>query len=439
MVRMNPITLQFSGDLERDFNADYFRKSLTHVRFAILSGLFLFAAFGYMDGKLVWETRHEVWLIRYAIVCPFLLLSFFLTFSPLFKRYMQPMLFLTILVPGLGVLAIMVVSPRLGDFYYGGLMMVIIYAFTFIRLRFWYATFCALTIMLAYQIVSIWINHTPFLVLLNNDFQIFSANYIGMFVAYLLEYQFRKDYLHDVLLEIEQDKSNKLMLNILPALIADRLKQGEELIVDSFAQVTVLFADIVGFTKISARISPEEVVTLMNEVFSTLDRLVEKHGLEKIKTIGDAYMLAGGLPLPRHDHAEAVAEMALDMLDALNNLDAAKEGWLRLRIGFHTGPVVAGVIGTKKFVYDLWGDTVNIASRMESHGIAGCIQVTQAAYEKLQHGYLFQERGTLEIKGKGEMNTYLLMGRKSQITAKRDELGSQMSSIASAQSTAKNV
>ncbi len=411
-ARMSPVTLRFAGDLENEFIEDYFRKSLRHVRFAVLSGLFLYAIFGYMDGRLIPEAKNTIWLIRYAVVCPFLLAFFFFTFSPLFKQHMQAALCLPILIPGFGLIVIMIIYPAFGDYYYAGLILVIMYSYTFIRLRFVYATCCSLTITGTYFVVSVWLNHAPFVVILNNLFELFAANYIGMFVGYLLEQHFRKDYLHDVLLEIERDKSNYLLLNILPATIAERLKQGEKLIADSYPDVTVLFADMVGFTKISSRVSPEELVTLMNEVFSTIDGLVEKHNLEKIKTIGDAYMLAGGLPLPRPDHVEAVAEMALDMLDAISQLAAAKEGWLRLRIGINSGPVVAGVIGTKKFIYDLWGDTVNIASRMESHGIAGCIHVTQDTYERLCRNYHFMARGVSEIKGKGAMNTYILVGRK---------------------------
>ncbi|MBD2041836.1 PAS domain S-box protein [Microcoleus sp. FACHB-672] len=210
----------------------------------------------------------------------------------------------------------------------------------------------------------------------------------------------------------EQEKVERLLLNILPQPIAERLKQETGSIADSFEEVTVLFADIVGFTQLSATISPTQLVELLNEIFSTFDQLAERHDLEKIKTIGDAYMVVGGLPMPRSDHAQAIAEMAMDMQQEVAKFSVKNGQPFNIRIGINTGPVVAGVIGLKKFIYDLWGDTVNTASRMESHGIAGAIQVTATTYELLQNQYKFEKRGLIEVKGKGEMEAFLLTGRK---------------------------
>jgi class 3 adenylate cyclase len=213
------------------------------------------------------------------------------------------------------------------------------------------------------------------------------------------------------LLLAEQERSERLLLNVLPAPIATRLKAGEEVIADAFPEVTVLFADIVDFTRSSRRIGPARVVQVLNKLFSAFDELAQRHGLEKIKTIGDAYMVAGGLPQPRPDHAEAVAEMALAMQAEVTRHTDPSGQPLAVRIGIDTGPVEAGVIGTVKFSYDLWGDTVNTASRMESHGIAGCIQVTERTYQRLRDGYRFQRRGPIPVRGMGEMVTYLLVGR----------------------------
>ena len=219
-------------------------------------------------------------------------------------------------------------------------------------------------------------------------------------------------------LRYQQACAEELLLNILPSPIAQRLKLAESTIADSFAEVTVLFADLVDFTKISAQIPPTQLVDLLNRIFSQFDQLSEKHGLEKIKTIGDAYMVVGGLPTSRPDHAEAIAEMALDMQQAIQNFHWPNGEPLHLRIGINTGgPVVGAVIGMKKFAYDVWGDAVNIASRMESHGKPGCIHVTAATYERLKDKYELESRGAIAVKGKGEMTTYWLLGRKLEASA----------------------
>jgi class 3 adenylate cyclase len=215
-------------------------------------------------------------------------------------------------------------------------------------------------------------------------------------------------------LDLEREKSERLLLNVLPASIATRLKRTEGVIADGFPDVTVLFADIVEFTRRSERISPEQVVEVLNDLFSAFDRLARQRGLEKIKTIGDAYMVVGGLPEPRPDHAEAVAEMALAMLEEVAERSDPSGQPLQVRIGIDTGPVVAGVIGTSRFSYDLWGDTVNTASRMESHGVPGCIQVTVRAYGRLRDRYRFQRRGPIPVKGKGDVVTYFLVGRAKE-------------------------
>ncbi|MGH2674825.1 MAG: adenylate/guanylate cyclase domain-containing protein [Actinomycetota bacterium] len=212
--------------------------------------------------------------------------------------------------------------------------------------------------------------------------------------------------------ERAQEESERLLLNVLPEPIARRLKSTTGVIADGFEEATVLFADIVDFTPMSERIAPAEVVVLLDEVFSAFDELAAGRGLEKIKTIGDAYMVAGGVPVPRRDHADAVADMALEMRDVCVRLGRSRGTPLAVRIGMDTGPVVAGVIGRSKFIYDLWGDAVNTASRMESHGVPGEIQVTARIYERLRERYEFRWRGMLEVKGKGAMEAYLLEGPK---------------------------
>jgi len=210
----------------------------------------------------------------------------------------------------------------------------------------------------------------------------------------------------------EHARSESLLANILPATIAERLKSNPRRIADSFSEATILFVDIVGFTKLSEAMTPEALVDLLNNVFSEIDDLTEKYALEKIKTIGDAYMVVAGAPKQRRDHAEAIAAMSLEIKDSVARLAAARQYSLDFRIGIHSGPVVAGVIGKKKFSYDMWGDSVNTAARMEAHGIPGEIQVSAHFQDLLKDKFLFVERGLVDIKGKGELLTYLLKGHR---------------------------
>ncbi len=213
-------------------------------------------------------------------------------------------------------------------------------------------------------------------------------------------------------LQHEKATSERLLLNVLPGPIAERLKQGDGIIVDRFDHVSVLFADIVGFTAMSAQRTPEAMVTMLNDLFSQFDRLADIHLLEKIKTIGDAYMVVAGVPEPSAGHARDISRMALDMIGVLEDYSKKIGVDLNIRVGIHTGSVVAGVIGKKKFIYDLWGDTVNTASRMESHGAPGKVHVTAAVHALLRTSFEFEARGPMEIKGKGAMDTYFLISEK---------------------------
>ena len=217
-------------------------------------------------------------------------------------------------------------------------------------------------------------------------------------------------------LKAERDRSEQLLLNILPSEIAAQLKIDSKPIADHFDEVTILFADIVGFTNMASSVTPLELVERLNRIFSSFDQLTSQYKLEKIKTIGDAYMVVGGLPTARVDHAECVADVALAMQREIARLQMDPDHPIQIRIGINTGAVVAGVIGIHKFIYDLWGDAVNVASRMESSGNPGQIQVTEITYKRLKEKYIFEERGLIDVKGKGSMKTYWLMGKKSDVT-----------------------
>jgi guanylate cyclase len=242
----------------------------------------------------------------------------------------------------------------------------------------------------------------------------FALNILGVCTtAYvLLQYFVRARERALAELEVERAKSERLLLNVLPASVASRLKESEEVIADGYDAATVLFADIVGFTPLAQELAPADAVALLDRIFAGWDALAARYEVEKIKTIGDAYMVAAGLPGERDDHAEAIADMALEMGTEAERCAGERGLPLEVRIGIDSGPVVAGVIGRAKFTYDLWGDTVNTASRMESHGVPGEIQVTERAHERLRGRFELRRRGTIEVKGKGPMTTYLLLGRR---------------------------
>jgi class 3 adenylate cyclase len=271
---------------------------------------------------------------------------------------------------------------------------------------------------LLYIALNIYTGHFPPVITVDPLVLTIFENYNGVILIFLIgymSYYYSKSATKvEKALDKELGRSDALLLNILPEQIAGRLRksEGRVTIADRYSSVTVLFADIAGFTPFSAKNPPEKIVEILNEIFSMFDILCERHGLEKIKTIGDSYMLAGGLPVECADHTERVADMALDMIDTMEKLRTENGIPLCIRIGMSEGPVVAGVIGMKKFTYDLWGDTVNTASRMESHGEIGKVHVSESVYLALREKYKFTERGEIEVKGKGKVKTYFLAGRK---------------------------
>ncbi|MGZ8514422.1 MAG: adenylate/guanylate cyclase domain-containing protein [Candidatus Limnocylindrales bacterium] len=270
----------------------------------------------------------------------------------------------------------------------------------------WFALFVALTVISGFAEPLLAPHAAAIPTAVRDAF--FVLNVLGVsFTAYLLlQYAVRA---RDAALA----SSERLLLNVLPRPIAERLKHEAGIIAESHDDVTVLFADVVDFTPFTERTAPERVVGVLDEVFSAFDGLAERLGVEKIKTIGDAYMVVAGLPEPRPDHVAAAAEMALAMQGEIGRLRTTLNLDLAIRVGMQSGPVIAGVIGRRKFIYDLWGDTVNTASRMESSGLPGRIQVTEAVFERLRSIYDFEARGEIEVKGKGRLRTYLLTGRHS--------------------------
>jgi class 3 adenylate cyclase len=413
----------FPARLEADFLQDYNDKSISHIRLALLVGTVIYAAFGAIDVWILPDQRSPYWYLRY-LICLAAASGWGFSFLPWFSNWSQRISAGVVLLTGLGLIGISFGSRSLvPNVFHAGFLILITYCHTFIKLRFVTASVISISLSILRLTIDLLVGNQTLTVTINNLGYFMAANLMGMFASYAQESYMRKDFIHDRQLELERDRSEKLLLNILPKSIVERLKQEEsieleqgftkvssELIADSFTEVTVLFADIVNFTQLAGKISPKELVSLLNQIFSAFDRIAEQYELEKIKTIGDAYMVVGGLPQPRLDHAQAIANMALDMQKITAILGKELGFDLQIRIGIHSGPVVAGVIGIKKFIYDLWGDTVNTASRMESTSIEGEIQVTQFSYDQLSDRYQFESRGEIEIKGKGKMHTYLLKG-----------------------------
>jgi guanylate cyclase len=274
----------------------------------------------------------------------------------------------------------------------------------------WFVSFATLTI--ASGVADDWLRDQVSSLGAGFITSFFVLNVLGAGLSFFLGLQYfnRERERARAALAAEQEKSESLLLNILPEPIAERLKEGEQVIADAH-EVSVLFLDIVDFTATTAAMEPAAVVEALNEVFSDLDDLTDRFGLEKIKTLGDGYVAVAGAPVERRDHAEAVADFALAVRDEISGRPFGARA-LQLRIGIDTGQVVAAVIGKRKFSYDMWGDVVNTASRMESHGVPDRIQVTEHVFEALRDRYVFEDRGTIDVKGKGLMRTYFLEGRK---------------------------
>lgn len=275
----------------------------------------------------------------------------------------------------------------------------------------WLAAYLALAIISGYfefhPLVSSSLSPTTITV-----FFILNIGVVSAIAIFLLGYFVGEKNRLFTLLRGEQVKSENLLLNILPKEIAAILKNESRTIADHYTEASILFADMVGFTPLSARLAPVEVVELLNEAFSYFDSLVDKYNVEKIRTIGDSYMVVSGVPRRRTDHAQSLVHMALDMRDYLATHTFQNGQRLSFRIGINSGPVIGGVIGKRKFVYDVWGDAVNVASRMESHGMGGTIQITRATYELIKDEFVCESRGTVDVKGKGEMEAWLVVSVK---------------------------
>lgn len=410
---MHPLSLRFAdADLETSYVEELELKAQRPRRLTALfagvlvSVVWVLAMMGIQPAHLN--------LSRVSMLCITFLGSAALFYvfqdSRYYLRYRSTFYFSFFLLVAIFLIGVISLLPP-ASLAISGLALMIVHTFNnygILRLRFPTATaggWFTSAIYLAFLLTT---NALASDVLLRHAFWLVSANVFGMFMGYQLDLFARREFIAMRALAIERERSERLLLNILPASIAARLKTSEEAIADHSDNVTVLFADIVGFTPLSTRKTSQALVQLLNRIFTEFDALAEVHGLEKIKTIGDAYMAAAGLPERRNDHAQAAARMAHGMLEALARIAVETGESLSLRIGLHSGPVVAGVIGRKKFIYDLWGDTVNTASRLESHDVPGAVHCSAETEALLQANFRLDARGVIDVKGKGQMHTFLI-------------------------------
>jgi class 3 adenylate cyclase len=412
----HPLTLRFASDeIEERFLRQWQGSALRLTRAVLLLTVYLYGLYALLDWAIFPQYFERFAELR-AGVCALTGAVFAASFLPWFPRARNWLLSLVLVVATAGVLAMLATgSPRVQALYYPGIVLIILGAHALFRLRFPLLIVLSVLILISYD-VQILLVGTSRDILMAGNFALVSATLMGLFASYNLERYARIGFWKTALVEEERERSERLLLNILPAAIASRLKTEPGPLADAFEETSVLFADLVGFTELSSTLSPEELVGFLNSVFTEFDQVARRYGIEKIKTIGDAYMAVAGVPVAQPDHVERMAEAALAMRRSVEHIEGATPNGaghrpIALRFGIATGPLVAGVVGESKFAYDLWGDTVTTASRMESHGQAGWIQVTEGVYERLHDRYAFRPLGTVPIKGMGEMPTYLLEGR----------------------------
>jgi class 3 adenylate cyclase len=415
---LRPWSLKFKDEwLERRFQDEYFDTNLQYIRIATILGAITWAAFGPLAQLVVKEGLFRDAMIRYGLGVPSGLVSFALTYLPNYRRIWQPLLTGAILFSGLvWVIHRAVVVDARPDWGYAGNMLILIFAYILSRLQFRYSALVGVALIVMHNVGAFFIIHEKANNVIFGDYFLLITAFIGTVGAYVLERSTRLLFLRERELDRERGRSEGLLRNILPEQIADRLKRRDPAtehghIARAYGEVTVVFADLVEFTRQSGRAEPPEIVAVLDEVFTRFDVLAERYGLEKIKTIGDAYMAVAGVPEPREDDVDVAAQMALAMREEIGLLRWPSGDPMRLRIGMATGPAVAGVIGQRKFAYDLWGDTVNTASRMESNGIPDEIQVSEAIFQRLGDRYRFSEVHIVNLKGKGPTPARFLLGK----------------------------
>jgi class 3 adenylate cyclase len=420
--RCDPLTLAFrDAALERGFQIEVAEANTAHLRRGAAASVVL-----WLVGDVLARATAPFFSRTFEIVCLGMALLN-ATAAILTRRWANTMNRQQAIalgangLAGVAVLFLLEISGAGERLAALAILLIAMFAFVVVRLRFVLALVAAGMYMAGFAAIFL-ARHGDAGAL--EVFLVVGAVAVGLGGTYQLERSARDVYAQRRLIEAQaaalreaQANSERLLLNVLPASIAERLKAGEKTIVDAFDDATVLFADLVGFTPLAARLSPKATLELLDSLFTRFDALAERYGLEKIKTIGDAYMVVGGVPEPSSDHPERVVAMGVEMLRAVRAVAGELGHRLELRVGIHTGPLAAGVIGTRKFSYDLWGDTVNVASRLESHGVVGSIQMSEATWLRIKDKVEAAPRGQLQLKGRGDVAAYLVTPDTSEASS----------------------
>ncbi len=403
--------------LEAEFWKQQHAATVDQVRIASVLGIAIMGFFGFLIHSVITRGHLSDYILRFGLGIPSILLALALTYTRHMHRYRHASFGLGVFISCLVVNHDILFTDLPTDWVHSSNVLVIAFTFTFLSLPFRLALLLGLFQTVLYEATLInRVGLDWFYITYSNAFFL-SVQFTSATAGFMLEKSYRRNFLQArkldeqrALAEQNHALSDALLLNILPAAVAERLRQNPGVIAERYEEVTVLFADLVNFTGQSKDVEPEMLVRHLDHIFSRFDAVIDEHQLEKIKTIGDAYMVVAGVPTSRPDHAQAIARSALGMMEALRGITWPSGDPVRVRMGIATGPAVAGVIGKKKFAFDLWGDTVNTASRMESSGEADRIRVTRRTYELLHSDFRFDGPHSLEVKGKGRLDTWFLLG-----------------------------
>lgn len=416
---MGRLTLRFRDrDLNRAFLQDYFAHNLWNVRAAHILGIILWVGWGFLLSPFLGEDRATDLTVRYGVLIPILVVGLGTTFLRGYRRWWEAEVVASMLGSSLvWTLYVASVHTMPVDFGYVGAILIIAFSFTLLRLRFLVVVLTGALIIVLYALMAMLPGGLTDLQMVLAAFYLVSFYLLGLFASYALERSTRLLFLRERELGAERARSEALLSNTLPRAIIDHLKarglEEDTRVAQALDEVTVVFIDAVGFTEQAATTPPDQLVESLDELFSWFDALADRFGLEKIKTMGDAYMAVAGAPMPMTDHTAAAAEMALAVLAELEGRTWPLGVPIEVRIGLATGPAIAGVIGKRKFAYDLWGDTVNLARRLEAQAEPGRILVSEAAAASLEGRFAFSPPQVLDLKGMGPTLARLLLGHRS--------------------------